>query len=157
MDTSFEDQPFQSILRYKQPANAPELAAAYRQSLLEAFDASAAGDSKPLWALFDPDVVFYVAACLPYGGIHRGIDATRKAHSIAHGCYDRARVEVEQIFFAADLAIAYLHLTFRVRRNGRTGSLPMCELYRFRGGKVVEWRALHFDAEYLAKLITANN
>lgn len=143
-------------LHYAPSDISAELTALHREKLEAAFAGVAAGDGGAFWALFDPEVVFYEAACLPYGGAHHGIEATRKAHAIIHDCFDSVRVDVERLFVEGDLAIAYLQLGFRVRRNGRTGALPLAELYRFRDGRIVEWRALYFDSNLVAEAINAD-
>lgn len=151
-----DDAPaFQSIRSYKEKEPSTDDAERHREALLAAWDAQAAGDEAPFWSLFSPEVVFHEAACLPYGGAHHGLEATKRAHEKIYECYDRVHVDIEQVFFAGDLAIAYVHLRFRVRENGRTGSLPLAELYRFRDGKVIEWRALYFDANLVAEAIAA--
>ena len=63
---------------------------------------------------------------------------------------------LEQILAAGDLAIAYAWMTYRVRKNGRTGKFPLAEVYRFRGGKVIEWRVHYFDASTVAEALTAD-
>ena len=55
---------------------------------------------------------------------------------------------------ARDIAVLYQTITFRVKENGNSGSLPVAEVFRFKGGKVVEWRALYFDSDMVAKALT---
>ena len=157
LDKSSEGAAYQCVLLYKQAEGSSESAAKYRDALLAAFDAFSAGDNKPFWALFDPELVFHVTPCLPYGGAHHGLDATRKALQAAHECYDQARLDVEQLLFGGDLALAYFQFNFRVRKTGRTASVPMSEMYRFRGGKIIEWRAFHFNATLMAEMLAADH
>ena len=35
--------------------------------------------------------------------------------------------------------MVYQTITFRIRANGNTFTIPMAEMFRFRGGKVIEW------------------
>jgi hypothetical protein len=154
--TFADDAPhFHGTQSYKRTDASKDNAERHRKALMAAWDAQAAGDPGPFWALFSPDVVFHEAPCLPYGGAHRGLEATKRAHDKIYECYDRVHVDIEQVFFTGDMAIAYVHLKFRVRKNGRTGGFPLCELYRFRDGKVVEWRALYFDANMAAEALAA--
>ncbi len=155
MDALADEPHFSAVLRYKDDPSPADIAERNRAAVLSAFDAIADGDSAPFMALFSPDVVFHEAACLPYGGAHRGIEATMKAHGLIHECYDRLLPEVEQVLAAGDLVIAYLELSYRVRSNGRSGHFPVAELYRFRDGKIVEWRAHYFDSRMVGQELAA--
>ena len=42
-----------------------------------------------------------------------------------------------------------------MKGTGETGSMPVAELYRFRDGKVIEWRAMYFDASIMARAAAA--
>ncbi len=103
--------------------------------------------------MYDDEAVFHEAACLPYGGAHRGIEAVKAGYGQIHVVFDRIDALFEQLLVAGDIAIAYQQIDFRVRDNGRTGSFPVAELFRFRDGKVIEWRALYFDADMVARAI----
>lgn len=124
-----------------------------RETLLSAFDSLAAGDADSFWAIFDPDVVFHEPSSLPYGGAHRGIKATQDAVSRMSGAYGQLRTTFEEILFARDIALAYQTITYRIKGNGNTGTMPVAELYRFKDGKVIEWRALYSDPAVLASAI----
>jgi ketosteroid isomerase-like protein len=147
---------FSSVMAYKHCAIPAAETERNRATVLAAFDAIAAGDSGPFRAMFDPEVVFHEAACLPYGGAHCGIEATMKAHALIHQCFDRLHPVVEQVLAAGDLVIAYLELGYRVRVNGRSGRFPVAELYRFRDGRIVEWRAHYFDSNFVARELSGD-
>jgi ketosteroid isomerase-like protein len=148
------DDDLQMTLQYRQRPEDEKTAAQNRKALMDALDAIKAGDFEPFWALFDPDVVFYEAACLPYGGAHKGLTATKKAYAHMSSTYSGMNAVMEQVLAAGDIAIIYQTITFRVAANGNTGTLPVSEMFRFRNGKVVEWRALYFDSNMVAKAIT---
>ena len=141
------------VLGYRQNPEVEEVVKKNRKTLLDALDCLAAGNVEAFWAIFDPDVVFYEASCLPYGGAHKGLEATRKAHARVHQVFSSIKTVFEAVLAAGDIAILYQTLTFCVRENGNTGQLPVAELFRFRNGKVVEWRALYFDACMVAQAI----
>ena len=142
------------ILRYREAPEDEATAARNRRILMEALDALVAGDADAFWSIFDADVVFYEAPCLPYGGAHEGLEATQQAFTRMGQAYSHMRAEMEAVLAARDIAILYQTITFKVRANGETGSLPVCEMYRFRDGKVVEWRALYFDSNMVAQALT---
>ena len=124
-----------------------------RKILMTAFAALAAGDADSFWSIYDPDVVFHEPSSLPYGGAHKGLKATQEAVSRMSGAYAQLRTTFEEIVFARDIALAYQTITYRIKGNGNTGTMPVAELYRFRDGKVIEWRALYSDPALLAEAI----
>jgi ketosteroid isomerase-like protein len=140
----------QLVLAFRESPAEQATAAENRRILMDALEALAAGDADAFWSIFSPDVVFHEAACLPYGGEHHGLAATQQAFGRMTQLFSQIRAEVEAVSAARDIALLYQTITFRVRATGATGSLPVTEMYRFRDGKVVEWRALYFDADMVA-------
>ena len=130
-----------------------EVAERNRKTLLGGLKKLFSGDVEGFWAIYDPDVVFYEASCLPYGGEHRGIEAARAAHLQIEEVFGNLKSVFEAVLAAEDIVILYQTITFTVRENGNSGTMPVAELFRFRDGKVVEWRAHYFDACMVAKAI----
>ena len=147
---------YQTVLPYRSRDASPETALRNREIILTALDAMAEGDGGPFVDLFDPDVVFYEAPGLPYGGTHRGLEATKKALSGIHETYDRTYEEIEEVAAAGDLVMLYAVVDYRVRKNGRSGTLQTLELFRFRDGKVIEWRGHYLDAASVVEDTTAD-
>jgi ketosteroid isomerase-like protein len=141
-------------LQYRNSPEDKNIVARNRQTLRDALDALVAGKVESFWSIFDPDVVFHEAPCLPYGGAHKGLEATKEAVGRLSAAYSSMRTVFEEVLAAGNIAIAYQTITFRVKENGNTCTLPVAELYRFRNGKVVEWRALYFDSNMVAQAIT---
>ena len=73
-----------------------------------------------------------------------------------HQVFDGVHALFEELLTAGDIVIAYQQIDFRVRKNGITGSFPVAELFRFRDGKVIEWRALYFDADMVTRALAAD-
>jgi ketosteroid isomerase-like protein len=124
-----------------------------RKILLEGLDRLLSGDVEGFWSIYDPDVTFHEASCLPYGGSHHGVAAARAAHGQVEKYFESLHSVFEAVLASEDIVILYQTITFRVRTNGNTGTLPVAELFRFRDGKIVEWRALYFDACLVSKAI----
>lgn len=143
-------------LAYKTSGFSDQEAERNRARLFHAFDRMVAGEEEAFWDLFDPDVTFYEVDCLPYGGAHRGLEATRKAHATIYEYFDMIHIDLEQVLTAGDLGIAYAQMSYRVRRNGRTGRFPLAEVYRFRDGKAIEWRVHYFDANAVAEALASD-
>lgn len=154
MDMFGQETANELIVRYREAPQDEVIAANNRKTLMAALDALEAGNLDGFWSIFDDDVVFHEAPCLPYGGAHKGLEATKQAFSRMGQTFSRMRAELEAVLAARDIAILYQSITFEVRNNGNTGSLPVAEMFRFRDGKVVEWRALYFDSNMVAKALT---
>jgi uncharacterized protein len=142
------------VLEYRESPGVDATALANRQSLLAAFDALVAGDDAPFWALFDPDASFHEASCLPYGGSYAGIEEVKRGYAQMCATYSGMRSTFHEVLTAGDYCILYQTITFTVAANGNTGTLPVAEMFRFRNGRIVEWRANYFDACMVAKAIT---
>lgn len=145
------DQPM--VLHYRDHPEDPETVKRNRQTMLDALDSIEAGDWDAFWAIFDPDVTFYEAACLPYGGAHRGLEAARRAYRRIGETFE-INALMEAVLAAGDIVILYQTINARVRENGNKVTFPVSELFRFRDGKVIEWRALYFDSDMVAKAIS---
>lgn len=140
-------------LDYRNRPEDPDTVRRNRQAILDMLDAADSGSLDALWDIMDPDVTFHEAACLPYGGAHRGLEATRRGYAKLGETFSELKTAIEAVLAAGDVVIIYQTINFRVRANGNTGTLPVAELFRFRNGKVIEWRALYFDADLVAKAI----
>ena len=52
-------------------------------------------------------------------------------------------VQIQELTAGGDLVIAYLLMTATGKRTGTTFSFPVAEMFRFRDGRVVEWRPIY--------------
>jgi limonene-1,2-epoxide hydrolase len=68
--------------------------------------------------------------------------------------YSSMRAELETVSAAGDTCVLTQTITFQVRDTGRTGVMPVVEVYRFRNGRIVDWRACYFDASMVADALT---
>ena len=53
--------------------------------------------------------------------------------------------------------MAYQVVDFRMRETGAQCRMEVSELYRFRSGKIIEWRAMYFDVAKVAKVMTGQD
>jgi ketosteroid isomerase-like protein len=143
------------VLRHHETVEERAVAQDNRQTLIKAIEALGQGDAESFWAIFDSDVVFHEAPCLPYGGAHEGIEATRRAYAHLSSVFAGLRAEFEAILAARDLVILQQNVTFATRDRGHIGTMPVAEMFRFRDGKVIEWRAHYFDSNMVAKAFEA--
>jgi ketosteroid isomerase-like protein len=155
MDFLEQDWDFQLVLKFRDAPDDPETTARNRAILLQGLDQLAAGDVEAFWSIYDPDVVFHEAPSLPYGGAHHGLEATKEAVNRMSAVYAKLKTEFEQVLTGGDIAIVYQTITYQLKGTGETGSMPVAELYRFRDGKVIEWRACYFDCAIIARAAAA--
>jgi len=144
------------VIGYRSSPGVDAAALANRQALIDAFDALLAGDDKPFWTLFDADATFHEAACLPYGGAHRGLAAIQRAYAEMCATYSAMRSEFHEVLTAGVYCILYQTISFTVAANGNSGTLPVAEMFRFQNGRIIEWRANYFDADLVARAIRGN-
>ncbi|MDG2003381.1 MAG: nuclear transport factor 2 family protein [Novosphingobium sp.] len=141
------------VLDYQGHPAFDEGAQANRQAIIDALELMAAGDADPFWSLFDPDVTFFEASCLPYGGAHKGLEATQKGFAHLSEQFSKMHSEFEAVLASRDIVILYQHIEFEAAKTGKTGAIPVAELFRFKQGKVIEWRAHYFDACLVAEAL----
>jgi ketosteroid isomerase-like protein len=144
---------FPITINFRDQPVTDSVAESNRKTFIKGLTSLLDGDVEAFWAMYDPDVVFYEASCLPYGGAHKGIAAARQAHGQIEQYFGSLHSVFDAVLAAEDIVILYQTISFKVRENGNTGSLPVSELFRFRDGKVIEWRALYFDACLVASAI----
>jgi uncharacterized protein len=144
------------IVQFRDTPEADAIARVNRKTLIDALQALMGGDEAAFWAIYDPDVVFHEAPGLPYGGEHRGLAATQAAFARMCATYSDMHTVFEAVLADQDIVILYQTITFKVAANGNTGTLPVSEMFRFRAGKVIEWRALYFDSAMVVKATTGS-
>lgn len=103
--------------------------------------------------VFDPDVTIIEAGSLPHGGRHVGIVAYRELQA-RMGERWRQRIESAEYWQCAEDRVALrIVFTWTARATGRSVTLPMIDMIRFREGRIVEVEAfIHDTAALLATL-----
>jgi ketosteroid isomerase-like protein len=154
MDSANSD--LATVLAFRDAPGYDETAERNRSLLVGAIEQIEAGNFDAFWDIYDPDVTFYEASCLPYGGAHRGLEATKRAYAELSATFSEMKSVMEAVLASRDLCILYQTISFRTARAGVRASFPVCEVFRFRDGKVIEWRACYFDACLMAKAISGS-
>jgi ketosteroid isomerase-like protein len=111
-----------------------------------------AGDGEAMIRLLDPEVFFTEAPSLPYGCEARGIAGVRQGIAGIHAAWRELRAEIFEYAAAGDIVIAYMVIDGISEATGRRYQGPLAELFRFRNGKVVEWRPLYWDTHEVRKV-----
>jgi ketosteroid isomerase-like protein len=141
------------VLDFRDAAGFDATAEANRALLIGALEQIEAGNFDAFWDIYDPDVTFHEASCLPYGGTHVGLEATQRAYAQLSATFSEMKAVMEAVLASRDLCVLYQTITFRTAAAGVKASFPVCEVFRFRNGKVIEWRACYFDACLMADAI----
>lgn len=123
-----------------------------RQKTIEAYRRAFEGDWDGFCADFDENIQLFEADSLPYGGVYRGVEGAKRLFRSAMGAWDDFGFSVEQIAAAGDLVFIYVHMTGRGKKTGKSFSYPLTELWRFRDGKVVEFRPFYWDTHRMREV-----
>lgn len=112
-------------------------------ALVEAlYAATGAGDFEKAEEYLTDDFFITEADGLPFSGVYRGKTALRDLFVKVMGMMDVARLEVTQHTVGGDHAVAILAFIFA---DPALAPAPLCELFRFRDGKVCEIKPYYFD------------
>lgn len=130
----------------------PDEGAANRKILHDAYIAIDAGDGGALFALLDEEVEFIEAPSLPYGTHGTGIPAAQAGVAEMFKSWQHMHVDITHFTASHDLVIAYMQMSATSRATGEVYSGPAAEIFRFRNGKIVEWRPIYWDTHLARKV-----
>ena len=136
---------FELILDLGRDTGNAETAWKNREILAKAYRDMIAGDDQSLVKLLDPNVVFEEAAGLPYGVKAKGIENTLAGVQGMFGAWSHLRVEISHFAADGDVVIAYMTMVATSRATGKIYDGVTAELFRFKNGKIVEWRPIYWD------------
>jgi ketosteroid isomerase-like protein len=122
-----------------------ETARANRDLMVQVYHAIEHGDQGALAAILDPEIQFFEAESLPYGVTARGIAATLQGVGGMMNAWSKIHVDIEEFAAAGDLVIAYMRFTGTARATGKIYDAVCAEVFRFRAGRVIEWRPVYWD------------
>ena len=145
MDKPGDEASWGFEFKFDPKSDIDETAQRNRRTVIAAHEAMRAGDLETFFAMFDPDVEFYEARSLPYGCSVKGLAAARKGVDAMLATWSRLYMEIENFTAAGDIVLGYYRLINTSKATGKVYDAPVAELFRFRNGKVVEWRALYWD------------
>lgn len=113
----------------------------------------AGADFAPMAATLDPDVVLHQSPDLPWGGEfhgHAGYEDWARQMSRA---FDRLDVEDTRFFTDGDTVIITCRLLTRSRASGETLDLPMAQVVRVHGERIVEFRPFYWNVPAYRKTV----
>ena len=140
------------------PANGgvTETALQNRALIAGIYERMAAGNASALIDSLDPDVRFYQASSLPFGGEARGIDATIKCVEAMLSYWREVECRFQEYLVAGDWVIALVHMR-AVTPAGEIFEGPVTELFRLKASRIVEWRPIWWDTHQVRMLSRAPN
>ena len=112
---------------------------------MNAGGADAGASFADMAATLDPAVVLHQSPDLPWGGEfhgHAGYEDWARQMSRA---FDRLNVQDARFFADGDTVVITCRLVTRSRASGNTLDLPMAQLVRVQGGRIVEFRPFYWN------------
>ena len=127
-----------------------------RKLLFDAYSAVLAGSHDALFDLCAPDLLYALPASVPYGCVKHGVAGAREGVAGAFAAWSRIRCDIKQFVAGGDLVIAYMQVALTGRATGEVYEGPTAETFRFRGGRIVEWRVIYWDAHRIRQVCGVN-
>lgn len=144
---------FEQVPSFMTSAGIDETAISNRQALMNAYSDTAGRNWQTFENLLDINVVFHEADCLPYGGSYFGKYEALRAFTDLLARFSSLNSETHEILTSGEYCVSYLTITFRVEEKSTPVSMQVAEIYRFFGGKIIDWRVHYFDASLVANAL----
>lgn len=96
-------------------------------------------------ATLDPDVVLHQSPDLPWGGAFHGHAGYADWAAQMSRAFDRLEVRDNRYFTDGDTVVITCRLITRSRSSGETLDLPMAQVVRVRGDRIVEFRPFYWS------------
>ena len=101
-------------------------------------------------AAYDPEIVIRDAESLPYGGVYHGLEGAKQHAESAAQIWDNLQTSAERkldatFLDAGDYVVALWRQKGLMTSSGRKFDLPAVNVYKMRGGKIVESQMFHAD------------
>ncbi|HEX3434484.1 MAG TPA: nuclear transport factor 2 family protein [Solirubrobacteraceae bacterium] len=105
------------------------------------YDAFAQGDVPAVLGAFSPDIEWYEAEGMPYGGLHRGPDAVaQKVFGPLAEDVEGFAVTPEELIASGDTVAAVVRYTGTGKETGKTLDLPVVHVWDVQDGKIARFR-----------------
>ena len=96
-------------------------------------------------ATLDPDVVLHQSPDLPWGGEYQGHAGYEDWARQMSRAFDRLEVRDNRFFIDGDTVVITCRLVTRSRATGETLDLPMTQVVRVRGDRIIEFRPFYWN------------
>ncbi len=112
---------------------------------MNAGGADAGANFADMAATLDPDVVLHQSPDLPWGGEFRGHAGYEDWAAQMSWAFDQLEVKENRFFTEGDTVIITCRLVTRSRESGEMLDLPMAQVVRVRGDRIVEFRPFYWN------------
>ena len=123
-----------------------------RQCVDDLYAATGRGDFDAAASMLTEDFFITEADGLPMAGVYRGRDALRDLFVRVMGMVDVVALDRHALMIGEDCAV--VHLSFRFADPALAPS-ELCEMFRFRDGKLCEIRPFYFDPATMVAAVKA--
>ena len=120
---------------------------------MNAGGADAGASFADMAATLDPGVVLHQSPDLPWGGEFRGHAGYEDWARQMSRAFDRLEVEDTRFFTDGDTVVITCRLVTRGRLSGETLDLPMAQVVRVRGDRIVEFRPFYWHVPAYRKTV----
>ncbi len=96
-------------------------------------------------ATLDPEVVLHQSPDLPWGGEYHGHDGYAQWARAMSEAFDQLAVKEQRYFVDQDTVVITCRLVTRSRATGKTLDLPMVQIVRTRGDRILEFRPFYWN------------
>ena len=122
------------------------------KAILKAFlKASENQDEVSMREFLDPEIEVVEAESLPYGGIHRGVDAFLQLIPKVFGTWRDCEVSIQNWVSEGDHVITLATMSGYGRSTDLPFKVPIAEVWTFRKGKIVRVMPYYFDTVMMCK------
>ncbi len=105
-------------------------------------------DEAGMAALLDPEFVLIEADPLPYGGDWVGAKGCKDLiTAFSEKYYASWKVDVIDFTVSDERVVAHLHFTTTGKTTGKSFSMPLAEVWKFKGDKLLEMRPFYWDVK----------
>ena len=112
---------------------------------MNAGGSDAGADFADMAATLDPDVVLHQSPDLPWGGEFRGHAGYEDWARRMSRAFDRLEVRDARFYTHGDTMVVTCRLVTRSRASGETLDLPMAQVVRVDGDRIVEFRPFYWN------------
>jgi ketosteroid isomerase-like protein len=120
------------------------------------YDAFAQGDVPTVLGAFSPDIEWYEAEGMPYGGLHRGPEAVaQNVFGPLAEDVEGFAVTPEELIASGDTVAAVVRYTGTGKETGKALDLPVVHVWDVHDGKIARFRQF-VDTVNFAKVVPAN-
>jgi ketosteroid isomerase-like protein len=110
-------------------------------------------------AAYDPEIVIRDAGSLPYGGVYHGLEGAKQHIEGAAQTWNpfkpsSAERQMDAVFLdSGEYVIVLWHLKGLAASSGKTLDSPTVNVYKLRGGKIVESQMFYSDTTAIVQFL----